>query len=119
MSVRVLALLCALVVAANASQCCSWGLNVGSSTIDPRDAPAGRHKYMVRCEDKDGCRRVLASLRAHFEEGGRDVAGVREMRAFGDIFTARLSATALRWLCETHELDKYISFVEADQEVSV
>ena len=117
--VPVIFLLGALLARADAEKAfhCTWDLNLGSRSTDALHAPLGLHKYMVELRDGPAMRAVLEAVRGAFSEP--DVSSVREMKALGNVFTAKLTSAAVRWLCEQEHLDHHILAVELDQPVSL
>jgi 16S rRNA C1402 (ribose-2'-O) methylase RsmI len=94
---------------------CHWRVEDGQNRKSPRYAPFGRQKYIVMTKGPKQTKHILGVLKAAFTS--TDVAEVRELTGLGNMFTARLSSAAMRWMCEQQELDDEIVAAELDQAV--
>lgn len=86
---------------------CKWQVGVGSSLVDPSQAPDGT--YIVQCFTGADCSKVAKAL-------ARSQITVKVLRSLG-IITGQFTRDSLNKLCRNSELSSLIDMVELDQPV--
>ena len=115
----VLVLFCAAQIAtAEEDFHCSWKLLVGREKLDPIDAPDGFNRYIAVMNSGKGALSTVATVLKSMPNKS-EFSEVREMKALGNLLTARLTPNAVRWLCKQELLDTFIVQMEIDQPVAL